>query len=145
MKINDKTAQGPLHIHDLRLHADPSRVVLRPFHLGWQAQHAEGNRALRLVKDVASLTEDAVETEYRKVLGDFGERHWQTEAMFAERWREVERSLDLSGEDFSLTREKLIGAYFCHEYTYAAAALMKRYNFKPTMLSKKKWLRKQMD
>lgn len=113
-----------MHIHDLRLHADPSRVVLRPFHLGWQAQHAEGNRALRLVRDVASLTEDAVETEYRKVLGDFGERHWQTEGMFADRWCEVERSLDLAGENFSPTREKLIGAYFCHEYTYAAAALM---------------------
>ncbi|KLE35930.1 glycosidase [Aurantiacibacter luteus] len=113
-----------MHIHDLRLHADPSRVVLRPFHLGWQARNAEGSRAMRLVRDVARLSEAEVDAEYRKVLADFGERHWQTEAMFAERWDEVERSLELKGEEYSPTREKLIGAYFCHEYTYAAAALM---------------------
>ncbi|MXP44585.1 glycosidase [Altererythrobacter sediminis] len=113
-----------MFIHDLRLHADPSRVVLRPFHLGWQAKHAEGNRALSLVEDVRLLSDSVVDNEYRKVMADFGERHWQTEAMFAERWSEVERSLDLAEENFSPTREKLIGAYFCHEYTYAAAALM---------------------
>lgn len=119
-----KADESLLRIHDLRLHADPSRVVLRPFHLGWQAAHAEGNRALRLVNDVAGLSEDKVQSEYAKVLADFGERHWQTEAMFAERWLEVERSLELKDEQFSPIREKLIGAYFCHEYTYAAAALM---------------------
>lgn len=124
MTTQNKADHGPLFIHDLRLHADPSRVVLRPFHLGWQAKHAEGNRALSLVEDVRSLSDAVVDKEYRKVMADFGERHWQTEAMFAERWSEVERSLDLVGENFSPTREKLIGAYFCHEYTYAAAALM---------------------
>jgi len=40
-------------------------VVLRPFHLGWQAKHAEGNRALKLVEDVAALSENRVKTEYR--------------------------------------------------------------------------------
>jgi predicted GH43/DUF377 family glycosyl hydrolase len=124
LTTQNKADHGPLFIHDLRLHADPSRVVLRPFHLGWQAKHAEGNRALSLVEDVRSLSDAVVDKEYRKVMADFGERHWQTEAMFAERWSEVERSLDLVGENFSPTREKLIGAYFCHEYTYAAAALM---------------------
>lgn len=113
-----------MHILDTRLHADPSRVVLRPFHLGWQAKHAAGNRALKLVEDIAALSESRVKTEYRKVLSDFRERHWQTEAMFEERWQEVERSLDLRGRDFSPVRRKLIGAYFCHEYTYSAAALM---------------------
>ncbi|WP_232844017.1 glycoside hydrolase family 130 protein [Allopontixanthobacter sediminis] len=124
MTTQSKADHGPLFIHDLRLHADPSRVVLRPFHLGWQAKHAEGNRALSLVEDVRLLSDSVVDNEYRKVMADFGERHWQTEAMFAERWSEVERSLDLAEENFSPTREKLIGAYFCHEYTYAAAALM---------------------
>ena len=90
MTKSNKADESLLRIHDLRLHADPSRVVLRPFHLGWQAAHAEGNRALRLVNDVAGLSEDKVQSEYAKVLADFGERHWQTEAMFAERWLEVE-------------------------------------------------------
>ena len=79
---------------------------------------------MRLVENVAELSEAEVEREYRKVLADFSERHWQTENMFAERWDEVEHSLDLQSRDFTPMREKLIGAYFCHEYTYAAAALM---------------------
>jgi predicted GH43/DUF377 family glycosyl hydrolase len=115
---------GPLQILDERLHADPSRVVLRPFHLGWQAKNAEGNRALRLVKDVASLSEDQVRAEYDRVRQDFVARHWQTEQMFDERFAEVEESLELDCSDFSPIRKRLIGAFFCHEYTYAAAALM---------------------
>jgi predicted GH43/DUF377 family glycosyl hydrolase len=98
--------------------------VLRPFHLGWQSARSGSNRALRLVEDVAALSENRVREEYRKVLNDFKERHWQTEAMFKDRYEEVEGSLGLQGRDFSLMRRKLIGAYFCHEYTYSAAALM---------------------
>lgn len=99
-------------------------MVLRPFHLGWQAQNAPGGRAMKLVSDIASLSESAAHAEYAKVLADFEERHWQTENMFIDRFAEVERSVDLSGFTFSETRKRLIGAYFCHEYTYAAAALM---------------------
>jgi predicted GH43/DUF377 family glycosyl hydrolase len=113
-----------LHILDTRLHADPSRVVLRPFHLGWQAKHTRSSRALDLVEDIAGLSEQQVRSEYERILADFGERHWQTEGMFRERWKEVEHTLDLSDRHFSATRKKLIGAYFCHEYTYSAAALM---------------------
>jgi len=79
---------------------------------------------MKLVEDVAALSENRVKTEYRKVLSDFRERHWQTEAMFEERWDEVEHSLGLKDREFSAMRRKLIGAYFCHEYTYSAAALM---------------------
>ncbi len=124
MGIKHGLPHGPLQILDERLHADPSRVVLRPFHLGWQAKNAEGNRALRLVKDVASLSEDQVRAEYDRVRQDFVARHWQTEQMFDERFAEVEESLELDCSDFSPIRKRLIGAFFCHEYTYAAAALM---------------------
>ena len=117
-------AHSPLRILDERLHADPSRVVLRPFHLGWQAANAGEGRALRLVSDIARLDEERVEQEYAHVLRDFGNRHWQTEHMFDARYREVETRLDLFGRTFSETRRRLIGAYFCHEYTYSAAALM---------------------
>jgi predicted GH43/DUF377 family glycosyl hydrolase len=120
----DRNPVAPLRILDTRLHADPSRVVLRPFHLGWQAARAEGSRALKLVENVAELSETQVRREYRKVLADFKERHWQTETMFEERWQEVEASLGLQNRDFSRARQRLIGAYFCHEYTYSAAALM---------------------
>lgn len=124
MKSKPSIPASPLHILDTRLHADPSRVVLRPFHLGWQAQNAPGGRAMRLVEDIAALSEETARAEYSRVLADFQERHWQTEAMFEERYAEVDQSLHLGDRNFSSTRKRLIGAYFCHEYTYAAAALM---------------------
>lgn len=114
----------PLQIFETRLHADPSRVVIRPFHLGWQSKGAPGGRALRLVEDVAGLTEDRAALEYSRVLQDFKERHWQTELIFSNRFNEVAHNLELNPDDYSLTKQRLIGAYFCHEYTFAAAALM---------------------
>ncbi|MBW8784083.1 MAG: glycoside hydrolase family 130 protein [Novosphingobium sp.] len=113
-----------MRILDTRLHADPSRVVLRPFHLGWQSTSHAGDRARRLVNDILALSDRRTALEYRRVLRDFKERHWQTEAMFDDRYAEVEQSLELDGSGWSRTRKRLIGAYFCHEYTYAAAALM---------------------
>lgn len=118
------TPASPLKILETRLHADPSRVVLRPFHLGWQAQSAPGGRARRLVEDVAALSEAQAKAEYAKVLSDFDTRHWQTENLFVERFDDVEAALGLQAADYSETRKRLIGAYFCHEFTYAAAALM---------------------
>ncbi len=115
---------SPLRILDTRLHADPARVVLRPFHLGWQATSGDNERARRLVDDIAALSERQAGREYRRVLHDFKERHWQTEMMFEERYQEVEASLGLGPDAYSPARKRLIGAYFCHEYTYAAAALM---------------------
>ena len=115
---------SPLRILDTRLHADPSRVVLRPFHLGWQARNAPGGRAHKLVDDVCGLSESEVAEEYARVRTDFAERHWQTEQMFDERFADVAENLHLDQSKYSATRKRLIGAYFCHEYTYAAAALM---------------------
>jgi predicted GH43/DUF377 family glycosyl hydrolase len=115
---------SPLHILEERLHADPSRVVLRPFHLGWQAKNATSNRAQRLVDDVLALSDKQVRAEYARVRRDFAARHWQTERMFEERCAEVEQSLGVDLSERSETRRRLIGAFFCHEYTYAAAALM---------------------
>ena len=114
----------PLRILDQRLHADPARVVLRPFHLGWQATNADGSRARKLVDDVVGLSDAETSEEYARVLHDFSERHWQTELVFEERYAEVERSLGLDGSGWAPELKRLIGAYFCHEYTYAAAALM---------------------
>jgi len=122
--VEGPVPNSPLIILDERLHADPSRVVLRPFHLGWQAKNAPGGRAQRLVHDVAALSEAEVRAEYARVRQDFVARHWQTEKMFEERFEEVEENADIDCSGFSLTRKRLIGAFFCHEYSYAAAALM---------------------
>ncbi len=124
MSENRNGSPSPLRILDTRLHADPSRVVLRPFHLGWQGKTAPGGRAQRLVDDIAAMNEAEVKKAYTDVRSDFAERHWQTEQMFDERFAEVAIQLSLDPAAYSPRRKRLIGAYFCHEYTYAAAALM---------------------
>ena len=65
-----------------------------------------------------------MERAYADVRADFAERHWQTEQMFDDRFAEVAARLQLDPNAYSTVRKRLIGAYFCHEYTYAAAALM---------------------
>ena len=77
-----------------------------------------------MVEDIGSLSDAAVKRAYADVRADFAERHWQTEQMFDERFAEVARHLNLDPASYSTARQRLIGAYFCHEYTYAAAALM---------------------
>jgi len=121
---NRNGSPSPLRILDTRLHADPSRVVLRPFHLGWQGKTGAGGRAQRLVDDICAMSEAAARRAYADVRSDFAERHWQTEQMFDDRFAEVAQQLQLDPANYSNLRKRLIGAYFCHEYTYAAAALM---------------------
>ena len=124
MNLPEKTRPEALRIFETRLLADPSRVVLRPFHLGWQGKNDPGGRAHRLVEDVSRLSEEQAEVEYERVVRDFAERHWQTERIFAARFEEVAQNLSLNRDGFSPTKQRLIGSYFCHEYTFAAAALM---------------------
>lgn len=124
MNLLEKPRPEALQIFETRLHADPSRVVLRPFHLGWQGKNDPEGRAQRLVRDISELSEDRARREYARVLRDFAERHWQTERIFADRFGEVARNLQLNAADYSETKQRLIGSYFCHEYTFAAAALM---------------------
>ena len=90
MGVEGPIQSSPLKILEERLHADPSRVVLRPFHLGWQAKGAPGGRASKLVHDIAALSEAEVKAEYARVRTDFVARHWQTEKMFDERAEEVD-------------------------------------------------------
>jgi predicted GH43/DUF377 family glycosyl hydrolase len=124
LKPEPATPITPLRLLETRLHADPSRVVLRPFHLGWQSTQAPPGRAERLVLDICALSETEVDAEYCRVVRDFVERHWQTERMFEQRYQEVRAAMKLDDGSFSTPRKRLIGAFFCHEYTYAAAALM---------------------
>jgi predicted GH43/DUF377 family glycosyl hydrolase len=114
---------SPLMLHPLRLEAAPERVVIRPFHLGWQDSTAPSPRARKLVADVLALPRHEVDHEYDAMLQEFDERHWRIEAVFDERFAQVSHGMEIPS-DISLTRKRLIGAYFCHEYSYAAAALM---------------------
>jgi predicted GH43/DUF377 family glycosyl hydrolase len=112
-----------LHQSKLRLYADPSRVVLRPFHLAWNAEAPKG-RMRKLVDEVRALDMRTARTELALVFHDFETRHVQTQNIFMRRYEEVEADLELDGRRIREEKKLLIGAYFCHEYSYAAAALM---------------------
>src|SRR3546814_16291478 len=70
------------HNHRLRLYADPSRVVVRPFHIAWQAQEIAASRPARLVNEVLRMEEHTAREQLEAVLKDFEERHWQTRRVF---------------------------------------------------------------
>lgn len=110
--------------HEMRLHADPTRVVVRPFHLAWQASGPDLERVQRLAREISALDMRTVRSELGAVLRDFADRHWQIEKVFEERFVEIEPKLGLDGSRLKREMRLLIGAYFCHEYSYAAAALM---------------------
>ena len=122
--LNCRPEQSPLHILREKLIADPSRVVLRPFHLAWQESVSETSRAALLVRDILRLDEDEAGLELDAVWKDFSERHWQIGRIFDDRFAEIAEDLELDETAVSPVKRRLIGAYFCHEYSYAAAALM---------------------
>ncbi|TZG26221.1 glycoside hydrolase family 130 protein [Sphingomonas montanisoli] len=105
----------------LRLKADPTRVVVRPFHIAFTP---EGGRVRRIADYVLGLDEKAAGEELELVLRDFDLRHWQTRNVFNARYAQIEAGLGLDGASLPETKKQLIGAFFCHEYSYAAAALM---------------------
>ncbi len=110
--------------HELRLHADPGRVVVRPFHLAWQAAGPDIDRVRKLVADIIGLDPRTVRAELSIVLNDFADRHWQIERFFDDRYLQIETALRLDGKALRRATKRLIGAYFCHEYSFSAAALM---------------------
>ena len=109
---------------DLRLHADPARVVVRPFHIAWGGQGNPPGRTERLIGEVLRMSDADAREQLGVVLKDFEARHWQTRRVFMTRYDQLEDLLGLNGADIGDERRQLIGAYFCHEYSYAAAALM---------------------
>ena len=110
--------------HRLRLHADPSRVVVRPFHIPLDPNGNVPRRSQRMVREVLDMGDDEAREQLEEVLKDFEARHWQTRRVFMTRYDEVEEQLGLAGGEIGDEKRQLIGAYFCHEYSYAAAALM---------------------
>jgi len=113
-----------LYDHELRLHADPSRVVVRPFHLAWGGGSGAPSRTERLVAEVLAMSPGQARDQLELVLRDFEARHWQTRRVFMTRYDDIEVMMRLDGATIGDEKRQLIGAYFCHEYSYAAAALM---------------------
>lgn len=114
-----------LEILPTRLTAESDRVVIRPFHIApdAKARPAEGSRARRIVEAVLEMDMRTCQSELALVNRDFGARHWQTRQVFLDRYQQVKADLNLAN-NVRADRKELIGAYFCHEYSYTSAALM---------------------
>ncbi|WP_380872738.1 glycosidase [Sphingomonas sp. DBB INV C78] len=98
--------------------------MVRPFHIPVDPANPGAGRVGRIVRQVLALCDVDAEAELALVLRDFEARHWQTRNVFNQRYGQIEQALKLDGMQISPVKQQLIGAYFCHEYSYAAAALM---------------------
>lgn len=115
-----------LHYYSVRLQAEPSKVVIRPFHIAPEARNrtpAQAARVQRIFTAVSKMSEEECARELEIVNVDFATRHWQTKNVYLTRYEHVLAQLGLDVALSELHRE-LVGAYFCHEYSYAAAAVM---------------------
>ena len=127
MKPHASKAQALIEILPERLQAEPDRVVIRPFQIAPEPRnlHAtETSRVQRIVKAVLAMDMRTCQAELALVTKDFEQRHWQTRKVFMERYDQVRAELRLNEDGMREERKELIGAYFCHEYSYASAALM---------------------
>ena len=86
-----------IYHHPLRLRADPSRVVVRPFHLPPKTADGVQSRSERIVEHVLSLDAPSVTAELALVFKDFEARHWQTRKVFENRYAQIEKALELDG------------------------------------------------
>jgi predicted GH43/DUF377 family glycosyl hydrolase len=95
---------------------DRSRVLLRPF------RPTTDDISRRIVARVMALQEEEVAKLLAQVLGEFANRHEHVEKFFRARYELAKIYLE-SGAQPSPERQRLIGAYFTHEYSPESAAL----------------------
>ncbi len=108
------------------LRSNPDRVVILPFQVAGVARDSASgaqSRVARICDFITAMPTEQVRNELELVNRDFTGRHWQTRGIFLERFRQIQTEnggMDSLDEDHMA----LIGAYFCHEYSYQAAAVM---------------------
>ncbi len=108
------------------LGARPERVVILPFQVSLGPRESAMGATTRLQRirhAIAAMDAATRHAELERVYRDFGARHWQIRGVFLDRFEQVRRldgALDAIDEDHAA----LVGAYFCHEYSYQAAAVM---------------------
>lgn len=111
---------------ETRLLPDPSLVVIRPFQIAPEPRdlHApQTDRARRIFETVAALDPEACRRALDHVNLDFVHRHRETRAIYLERAAFISRSINADCLFYTDTQQQLIGAYFCLEYSYCAAAV----------------------
>src|SRR5205809_53555 len=108
----------------LILHPDPSRTILRPFDPGTPACFVvkDHPRAQRIADRILALDEERLGRELDRITLDLGERHRDLEDLLLRRFSEV-KGLTIDCSVVRRDQAIVIGAYFCEEYSFEAAAL----------------------
>jgi len=106
----------PVHRQSFFLKPNPARVLIRPFLI------ASETRALKIVSRVLALSETEVRDLLAEVLREFGDRHYEIDAVFDRRFAQI-RSFLPTDRPISEERRRLIGSFFTNEYSLESAAL----------------------
>jgi predicted GH43/DUF377 family glycosyl hydrolase len=110
---------------DIALHADPARVVIRPFVPADDdpvAGSTGPTRSQRIADRVLGLGETALGVETTRVVSDLSERHRDVGKIMTRRFHEV-NGLKIDHCEVDPNIATLIGAFFSEEYSFEAAAL----------------------
>jgi predicted GH43/DUF377 family glycosyl hydrolase len=121
-----KTTHVEMLQSPLMLRANPERVVILPFAIASSARDsAKGamSRVTRICDAIINLSAEQVRSVMEEVNRDFTGRHWQTRGIFLERFNQIQ-AINGGMEAIDEDHRALIGAYFSHEYSYQAAAVM---------------------
>jgi predicted GH43/DUF377 family glycosyl hydrolase len=101
---------------------DPQRVILRPF-LPGEEVFVDGRSRVGLVLDrILALPEEEIPAAWEEVRAAFSSRHRDLEGVLEDHFRLVSRHIE-DPEPLSPERERLVGAYFTHEYSIEGASL----------------------
>ena len=115
-KPRKQPACPPVTRFDLRLEADPRRVLARSYIPG-------GDGRVQAVADrVMSLSDGQVNQLLAEVQTDFGDRHRDIGTVFARHFDTARGQFHHDGE-IALPRRLLMGAYFTMEYSLESVAL----------------------
>ena len=110
---------------DIALHADPARVVIRPFVPADDDPDPGSSgptRSQRIANRILGLDEPALAAETTRVVSDLSERHRDVGKLLTRRFHEVNGlKIDHCAVDPNIAT--LIGAFFSEEYSFEAAAL----------------------
>jgi len=110
----------------ITLSPNPKRVLLRPFIPSLVVKpfgtNGPNERVTHLFARVMLLEEAEARDKLEEVLADFGDRHKDIAAIFAERFGQVRHMLP-TDKTLSETRQMLLGAYFTNEYSFESSAL----------------------
>jgi predicted GH43/DUF377 family glycosyl hydrolase len=105
-----------------RLLPDARRVLAKPFLPGEELLLAGSSRASLLLERILAIPEAQVAQLLDAILLDFASRHRGFEQLLDRHFAMVSHHIP-RGQEPSVERRRLIGAYFTHEYAVEAAAL----------------------